>query len=141
MSPWVPRMSLVLVDASAWSLYLHSGKGALCDTLETLLSDNRAALCGPTLTEVRQGLSPHEEKDVLDLFETLPFIDTSREDYDRAGALLMDLAQQGITLPVMNGLVAQLALHHDLPLLENDAHYSKIEALTRVPWREEAWRA
>jgi predicted nucleic acid-binding protein len=131
-------MSLVLVDASAWSLYLHSGKGALCDTLETLLSDNRAALCGPTLTEARQGLGPREEKDVLDLFETLPFIDTSREDYDRAGALLADLAQQGITLPVTNGLIAQLALHHELPLLENDARYSKIEALRRVPWREDS---
>jgi predicted nucleic acid-binding protein len=134
-------MSLFLVDASAWTLYLRSGEGALCNTLETLLSENRAVLCGPALAEVRQGLRPHEERDVLDLFETLPFIDTTREDYDRAGALLADLNRKGITLPVTNGLIAQLALHHDLPLLENDAHYSRVEALQRVPWRKDDPRA
>lgn len=130
-------MNLVLVDASAWTSYLRSGTGALCDTLETLLSDNRAVLCGPTLAEVRGSLRPHEEKDVLDLLETLPYLDITREDYDRAGELLADLAQQGITLPVTNGLVAQLALRHELPLLENDRHYAHIETLRRVPWREE----
>lgn len=134
-------MSLVLVDASAWTSYLRSGEGALCDTLETLLSENRAALCGLTLAEVRQSLRPHEEKDVLELLETLPFIDITREDYYQAGALLADLGRKGIIIPVKNGLIAQLALHHELFLLENDTHYSQVEVLQRVPWRKDEHHA
>jgi len=37
---------------------------------------------------VRQGLRPYEEKVALDLFETLPYLETTREDYERAGELV-----------------------------------------------------
>lgn len=129
-------MSMVLVDASAWIDYLRSGEGPLSDQLEKLLEENRAALCGIAIAEVRQGLRPHEEQDVLDLFETLPYLETTREDYDAAGALLAGLRRGGITIPVMDGLMAQLALRHEIALLENDKHFSSVEGLERVPWRE-----
>ena len=129
-------MSLVLVDASAWIDYLRSGDGPLSNLLEKLLEENRVALCGVAIAEVRQGLRPHEEGDVLDLFETLPYLETTREDYDAAGALLAGLRRGGITLPVMDGLMAQLALRHEVALLENDKHYSSVEGLERIPWRD-----
>ena len=93
-------MSLVLVDASAWIDYLRSGEGPLANLLEKLLEENRVALCGIAIAEVRQGLRPHEEEDVLNLFETLPYLETTREDFDAAGALLAGLRHGGITLPV-----------------------------------------
>lgn len=129
-------MSMVLVDASAWIEYLRSGEGPLSDRLEKLLEENRAALCGIAIAEVRQGLRPHEERDVLDLFDTLPYLETTREDYDAAGALLAGLRRGGVTLPVMDGLMAQLALRHEVALLENDKHYSSVEGLERIPWRD-----
>lgn len=129
-------MSMVLVDASAWIDYLQFGEGLLSDQLEKLLEENRAALCGIAIAEVRQGLRPHEEQDVLDLFETLPYLETTREDYDAAGALLARLRRGGITIPVMDGLMAQLALRHEIALLENDKHFSSVEGLVRVLWRE-----
>ena len=127
---------MVLIDASAWIDYLRSGEGPLSDRLEKLLEENRAALCGIAIAEVRQGLRPHEERDVLDLFETLPYLETTRDDYDAAGALLAELRRDGITIPVMDGLMAQLALRHEVALLENDKHYSSVEGLERIPWRE-----
>ena len=129
-------MSLVLVDASAWIDYLRSGEGPLSNQLEKLLEENRVALCGTAIAEVRQGLRPHEEGDVLDLFETLPYRETTREDYDAAGALLAGLRRGGVTLPVMDGLMAQLALRYEIALLENDKHFSSVEGLERVPWRD-----
>ena len=129
-------MRLVLVDASAWIDYLRLGVGPLGSVLERLIDEDRAALCGIALAEVRQGLRPHEERDVLDLFEILPFIETLREDYDRAGAGLAELRRQGITVPVMDGLIAQVAIRNDLPLLENDRHFENITNLERYPWRD-----
>jgi YD repeat-containing protein len=127
---------MVLIDASAWIDYLRSGEGPLSDRLEKLLEENQAALCGVAIAEVRQGLRPHEELDVLDLFETLPYLETTRVDYDAAGALLAGLRRDGITIPVMDGLIAQLALRHGIALLENDKHFSSVEGLERVTWRE-----
>ncbi len=36
----------------------------------------------------------------------------------------------------MDGLMAQLALRHEIALLENDKHFSSVEGLERIPWRE-----
>ena len=129
-------MNLVLVDASAWIDYLRSGGSDLSTILEQLIDEDRAALCGIALAEVRQGLRPHEEKDVLDLFEILPFIETTQEDYDQAGRQVAELRRRGITVPIMDGLVAQLAIRHELPLLENDGHFKHFETLERYPWRD-----
>jgi predicted nucleic acid-binding protein len=128
-------VNMVLIDASAWIDYLRSGGGPLSDRLEKLLEENRAALCGIAVAEVRQGLRPNEERDVLDLFETLPYLETTRNDYDAAGALLAGLRRDNITIPVMDGLMAQLALRHEVALLENDKHFSSVEGLERIPWR------
>ena len=128
-------MNLVLVDASAWFDYLRSGENSLSTILEQLIDGDRAALCGISLAEVRQGLRPHEERDVLDLFEILPFIEMTREDFDQAGRQVAELRRRGITVPIMDGLVAQLAVRHELPLLENDGHFRHFEALVRFPWR------
>ncbi len=70
------------------------------------------------------------------LFETLPYFETTREDYDAAGALLAGLRRDGITIPVMDGLIAQIALRHQVPLLEKDKHFKHIEGLERISWRE-----
>ncbi len=129
-------MSMVLVDASAWIDYLRSGEGTLSNQLENLLAENRVALCGTAIAEVRQGLRPHEEGDVLDLFETLPYLETTRDDYHAAGTLLAGLRRGGITIPVMDGLMAQLALRYEIALLENDKHFSSVEGLERIPWRD-----
>lgn len=130
-------MSLVLIDASAWIDYLRSGEGALSDALERLLDENRAALCGVALAEVRQGLRVHEEGDVLELFETLPFVESRRQDYERAGELLSTLRRRGVTVPVMDGVMAALCLERELTLLERDRHFGEFEGLRLYPWREE----
>jgi len=126
----------VLVDSSAWISYLRSGEGTLSTSLERLLDENRAALCGIVLTEVRQGLRSHEQGEVLELFETLPYVETTRDDYERAGALLAGLQRRGMTIPAPDGVIAALCLEHELELLEFDKHFEHIEGLERYPRRE-----
>jgi len=128
-------LNLVLADSSAWIHYLRSGEGVLSTFLERLLDENRVALCGIVLTEVRQGLRAHEQGEVVDLFETLPYLETTRGDYERAGVLLAGLQRQGITIPAADGVIAALCLEHDLELLEFDKHFDHIEGLVRVAWR------
>ena len=130
-------MSEVLVDTSAWIHYLRSGEGPLAESLERLLEDNKVLLCGIVLAEVRQGLRPHEEADVLALFETLPYIDSLQEDFHTAGELLARLRRQGITVPVTDGVIAAQALRYGVSVLEHDKHFSTIDGVKRVSWRDE----
>lgn len=129
-------MSLVLVDSSAWIHYLRDGEGPLADTLEHLLDEDRAALCGLALTEVRQGLRAHEESAALELFELLPWIDTTRADFERAGNVLAGLRRGGITIPASDGIIAAQCLERDLALLENDRHFHEVAGIELHTWRE-----
>jgi predicted nucleic acid-binding protein len=126
-------LSLVLIDASAWIDYLRSGQGEVAAALEQLLTENRAALCGLALAEVRQGLRPHEESDVLELFEVLPWLETTRADFERAGELLARLRRRGTTIPTIDGLMAAHCLERQIPLLENDRHFGEVEGLQLYP--------
>lgn len=122
-------MSLVLIDASAWIQYLRTGEGKAASALEQLLAEDRAALCGLALAEVQQGLRPDEEPDVLGLFEVLPWLDTTRSDFERAGDVLTQLRRRGVTIPTIDGLMAAHCLERQIPLLENDRHFREIPGL------------
>jgi predicted nucleic acid-binding protein len=122
-------LSLVLIDASAWIDYLRSGQSEAAAALEQLLAENRAALCGLALAEVRQGLWPDEESEVLELFDVLPWLETTRADYQRAGEILTQLRRRGVTIPTMDRLVAAHCLEREIPLLENDRHFREVEGL------------
>lgn len=129
-------MNPVLVDASAWIHYLRSGVGPLAVTLERLLDEGRAALCGHALTEVAQGLRPHQRHVARELFEVLPWIETRLSDFERAGEILANLRQGGITIPTIDGLIAAHCVERGMPLLESDRHFSHVENLDLYPWRD-----
>lgn len=128
-------MSLVLIDTSAWIDYLRLGEGPLSESLERLIEEDRAALCGIAIAEIRQGLRTNEEHGVLELFEMLPYLETAREDFEQAGELLVGVRRRGVTIPVTDALIATLAIRHGIPLLENDKHFGAVKRLTVVPWR------
>jgi len=92
-------------------------------------------LCGVVEMELYQGLRENERSTLEAQFSALAFLETSREDFRRAGHLLGDLRRQGITIPSPDALIAALCLRHDLTLLENDGHFEHISGLKCFPWR------
>lgn len=129
-------MTLVLVDTSAWIHYFRRGDSPLADALETLLEERRAALAGVPLAEVRQGLRPPEEATVLALLELLPWVDTTRDDFECAGLLLAGLRRRGVSIPTTDGVVAAQCLNRGMALLEDDRHFGEVEGLEVVAWRQ-----
>jgi predicted nucleic acid-binding protein len=122
-----------LIDTSAWVDFFR-GHEPLASTVDALLADGRAALCGMVELEIRQALRQREE-DLLNLLGATVRLSTTEEDYAQAGELLADLRRGGMTLPATDGLIAQVALRHGVSLLENDRHFEHIETLKRAPWR------
>ena len=97
--------------------------------MQELLADDRVAICGPVVFEIRRGLRPKEQKTVLPLFEALHFLPFAEEDWAAAGSLDVTLRQKGLTLPAMDLLIATLCQRHQVTLLTLDQHFSMVPKL------------
>ena len=89
--------------------------------------------CGPVELELRRGLRRRETSAVFGVWSAVPLLAVEAIDFTSAGDLLRDLAEAGRTLPSMDGLIAALALRHDVPLLTLDRHFEVVPGLRRWP--------
>ncbi len=106
----------------------------MASRVDAALADGSAAVCGMIELEVLQNVRPGEE-DVRSLMRSTLRLRTEEGDYREAGERLAGLRRRGVTLPVTDGLIAQIALRYQVPLLEFDKHFDHIEALVRIAWR------
>ncbi len=70
---------------------------------------------------------------MLFVWAAVPQLAVEAIDFTSAGDLLRDLRASGTTLPSMDGLIAALALRHDVPLLTLDRHFEHVPGLRRWP--------
>jgi len=122
-----------LIDTSAWSAFFR-GHEPLASRVDAALADGSAAVCGMIELEVLQNVRPGEE-DVRSLMRSALRLRTEEGDYREAGERLAGLRRRGVTLPVTDGLIAQIALRNQVPLLEFDKHFEHVEGLMRIAWR------
>lgn len=120
----------VLVDTSAWVDFFRD-RAPAADAVASLLRARRAVRCGPVDLELRRGLRGVEAATVLPLIRGLETTSVDDLDFASAGDLLGTLARQGTTLPSVDGLIAAIALRHDLPLLATDRHFDAVPGLRR----------
>lgn len=121
---------LVLIDTSAWIAFFR-GDEPVASWVDNALA-NGAALCGVVELELRQGLRLEERARVLPLLDATTRLPTEEGDWARAGDLLAGLRRRGVTVPGTDGLIAHLALKHEVALLENDKHFEHFADLKRL---------
>ena len=121
---------LILIDTSAWIDFFH-GVEPVAELVDEALADGSAALCGMVELEIRHGTRGKNER-LLSGLTALPRIPTQEQDYALAGDMLAALRRKGVTIPGTDGLIAHLAIRHDLPLLDHDAHFAHVPRLKRV---------
>lgn len=125
-------MADVLVDTSVWIEFFRNEKGSCGDLLENLLEEDRVVLCGIVEMEISQGLRKKEQQEIQSVFEMIPYIDITREDYIAAGTLWQALRKKGETIPSTDCLIAELCLRHEFSLFSLDTHFDKIKRLKRL---------
>ena len=125
-------MADVVVDTSVWIDFFRNEKGSPGDLLDTLLAEDRVLLCGVVEMEIFQGLRKKELREVKSIFELIPYVETTREDFIASGTLWQNLRKKGKTLPSTDCLIAQLCIRHNLSLFSLDSHFDKIKELKRI---------
>ena len=117
----------VLVDTSAWIDFFRKKDLTLHKLVATLLRETRAVGTGIVALELLRGSKTTKEfAYVSELFETIEVVNESASTYTDAGRMGYELARRGHTLSVVDLLIAQLAIDHQLQLLSLDKHFAII---------------
>lgn len=119
-----------LVDTSVWIDFFR-GVGSIKDLLTKLIVQDRVFTAGPVLFELLQGIrSPEEREQVKEALLSVNFLDMTPDDWEGAALLSRELRSQGITIPITDLLLAQLAKTHDLEIISLDPHFDQIPGIT-----------
>ena len=106
-------MKNVLIDTSAWIDFLRSSKGKTGDLVAGLIHSDKARITGPIIAELLHGVRSKKEATQLNLlFETVPCLEISRDDWLATGHTLRNLREHGVTVPLTAVLVAMVAANN-----------------------------
>jgi predicted nucleic acid-binding protein len=118
---------MILVDTSAWVEFFR-GRGALAETVDSLLETDEVALCGPVVMELRRGLHPSARMKVVPLLDACHLLEQPPNLWEDAGELGFAARRRGATVKSLDLLIAAYALNHAVPLLTKDRDFSALRA-------------
>ena len=120
----------VVVDTSVWVEYFRRSESPEATEVNRLINSGAVILVGAVYSELLQGARNQRELELLDdTLKGLPHLDADRGAWERAGRLLFDLRRQGTPIPLIDGLIAALALRHGHMLFTLDSHFRQVPGL------------
>jgi len=116
----------ILVDTTIWIEFFR-GKTKIADHLEMFLKENTAWTCGVVMFEVLQGIKSEGEKNkVLNVLAGLPYLEMTKELWQRVAELSKSLKKKGVNLPLSDIFISAIAIENDLPIYTLDNHFEQI---------------
>ncbi len=123
-------MNRILVDTCVWIEFFRHGEGAVYDFLDDAIESGKVVTCGVVLSEILRGARGKKPyKLISDIFQALPYLDIDRRDWEEAARLLAEAQHKGFTIPLTDGLIAQICIRHGLQILTFDKHFNKFSNL------------
>lgn len=133
---------MILVDTSVWVDFFHDRPIPQVAILKHCLVEGQdLCICGLILTEVLQGI--REDADhakTLSLFDSLLFLPMTRRTFLHAAEMYRALRREGTTIrKAVDGLIAAVALEHDVPLLHHDRDFLPYERAFGLKTADNSW--
>ena len=127
-------MNRVLIDTSAWiEAFSRKGRDKIKKVVDELIKDNRLAICDLIKVELLQGVKSEDAFEELRLeLETLYDLIMDKKTWDEAARLAYSLRRKGKTVPLIDVLIASMAIRHALPLLHQDRHFDTIASISSL---------
>ncbi|MEW6753069.1 MAG: PIN domain-containing protein [Candidatus Latescibacterota bacterium] len=118
---------LILPDTSCWVEYFRrQGDEAVRNQLLRWLEAGRLGICGPVRAEVLRGARRPEAVRIRDALAGLPHVPTLDEDWFTVEEKAQALAAKGCTVPLLDLLVAAVAVRAGALLAHKDAHFDAV---------------
>ena len=117
----------VLIDTSIWVDFFRKRNSAVSTKLREYLKLNQVCYTGPIFVELYQGAKTQREIEILnELFDTIHYVDISREHYHHAGIISQKAAREGKIFSTIDVILAVLAHGEGLSLFSLDRHFQDI---------------
>jgi hypothetical protein len=117
----------VLIDTSIWVDFFRKRNSAVSAKLREYLKLNQVCYTGPIFVELYQGAKTQREIEILnELFDTIHYVDISREHYHHAGIISQKAAREGKIFSTIDVILAVLAHGEGLSLFSLDRHFQDI---------------
>ena len=118
----------ILVDTSAWiTSFKKAGDPDLMEFLKGSIVSGRVVTCPLIVLELIQGCRTERERGSLRTqLESLDLLSVTPPVWERAYDLGFSLRRKGVTVPVVDVVIAAVALENDVLLLHEDRHYELI---------------
>lgn len=117
----------VLIDTSVWVDFFRKKESPVSVKVREYLKLNQVCYAGPILVELYQGAKTQREIEILDqLFDTISYIDITRDHYHHAGTISQKAAREGKVFSAIDVILAELAHDGGLSLFSLDRHFHDI---------------
>ena len=123
-------MPPVIVDTSVWIEYFRLPDSTHGDRVEEMINEHEATLVGIVLAELLRGARNEAETYFLqEKLGAVPFLESSKSTWMRAGGLLVDLSRRGLAIPLADAVIAAQALESGHQLYTLDEHFRRVPGL------------
>ncbi|MDO8530627.1 MAG: PIN domain-containing protein [Dehalococcoidia bacterium] len=122
---------MVIVDTSIWLQFFRLQPSSVKKEMDRLRASGEIAVVGVVLAEVLQGARTEREAEQLRAgLRGFPYLEETQGTWVRVGELSHQLRQKGVTVSIMDLLIAALALEHGCEVYTLDEHFERVPGLT-----------
>ena len=120
-------MRIVLIDTCIWVPFFNRLHSPEKKAVDRLLDDDRAALIGPIIAEILQGI-PREgqARYIASLLRGVHYVEIAWRDWQEAARLGRRLAARGYRPPLSDLALAAVAIRLDAEIYTSDPHFDLI---------------
>lgn len=123
----------MMVDSSIWIDCIRSGSSAsLRRQTKAIVMAPDSRICEPILFELLRAVPKRERARTESLAATVPVLSTPADLWSSARVLGQKCIDAGALPPAIDLLIAQVCLHHDVPITTFDAHFEQISAVSSL---------
>ncbi|MEJ2589543.1 MAG: PIN domain-containing protein [Deltaproteobacteria bacterium] len=125
----------IIVDTCVWIEFFRKNESEITHHLKSLLRERKVIMVGMVMAELLQGVKrPKEAVVVKEHLKKLPYLEITREIWERAGEMNASLRSRGVTIPLSDLIIAATALSGKLEVFTIDPHFEKVAGLGLHKW-------
>lgn len=117
----------VIADTCIWVEFFRT-KSEISNRLRDLISNNLVAGVGIIIAELLQGTKTNKEREIIiDIFNTLEYVEITKDIWIESGTLARKLRSEGKTIPLSDITIACCAMKHQYQIFSIDKHFHAIQ--------------
>ena len=116
----------VIADSCIWIEFFRT-KSETSNRLKALIANHLVVGTGVILAELLQGIKTSKEQEiVIDIFNTIEYIEITKALWIKSGNLASVLRSQGKSIPLSDIIIACCAREYQLHIFTIDKHFNDI---------------